>query len=121
MTAESSRLGGLGGAVAELQRSRGPMTAERRPHDRVFPEWCRASTEPRSDDRGELIWKATATSMPKLQRSRGPMTAERRHPAGRRERLRRASTEPRSDDRGESATSPARSASWSRFNGAAVR
>ena len=60
-----------------LQRSRGPKTAESPFTSAVCARNRSASTEPRSEDRGEgrLTLRAQPAAM--LQRSRGPKTAER--------------------------------------------
>ena len=131
-----------------LQRSRGPMTAESRRSRGARSRARGASTEPRSDDRGEDrltledVRRVIASTEPRsddrgechgcrrpprphcpLQRSRGPMTAESWGPGSAWADQNGASTEPRSDDRGEPASlvSPPGSPSQIRFNGAAVR
>ena len=78
------------------------MTAESRSRHGLRSGYDPASTEPRSDDRGEAPYASGAREVdPMLQRSRGPMTAERGELGRRYPRRGPASTEPRSDDRGE--------------------
>ena len=66
MTAESRFSGGrTSGFMLWLQRSRGPMTAESGKMLAGSREGCRqASTEPRSDDRGESPALAAACAAP---------------------------------------------------------
>ena len=99
------------------------MTAERRAYRRL-PGRKRqhASTEPRSDDRGEDTPPPPAVDgRTRLQRSRGPMTAESFEELTCAKTAVVASTEPRSDDRGEERDPRLTPRSVASFNGAAVR
>jgi len=129
-----------------LQRSRRPKTAERGGTTAGLRGKRCASTEPPSEDGGEILrLGAPSLSAPKLQRSRRPKTAERiwllaltrqSRPLQRSRRpktaesttgvllirlLRRASTEPPSEDGGEFTSLATSFFSAFCFNGAAVR